>query len=252
VVERETDYEHEAEFQERASALFRDEDGIVVPRVFRAHSTGRVLSMELLDGVHLDGLLARNPSQAERDRWGHLLFRAWYRLFYKGRMEYIDWNAGNFLFLPDGRLGLIDFGCMIPFSAEEWELMRLADRPLTTGRAEDRLAFLRHWIGDLDTEKDAELVRLSDAYMEWAWRPRAAARVYDFGDGVELRRGVDLLREFLRRRIGRGQPCSGLITCWEFLYRGFLYRLGARLDVRRIAEEEIGAAGWDRDAYRGG
>jgi len=250
-VERETDYEIEAGVQERVRGLFREEDGIVVPRVFQAHSSRRVLCMELLEGIHLDGLLARGPSQAERDRWGELLMRAWYRLFYAGRMEYVDWNAGNFLFLPDGRLGLIDFGGVISFTPEEWELMRLADRPLTTGRAEDRLDFLRRWSGPMDEEKDADFIRLADAYMEWSWRPRAAGGVFDYGDGVDLRRGVDLLLEFLRRRTGRAQPCSGLITRWEFLYRGLLYRLGARIDVRRIAEEEIGAAGWDREPYRG-
>jgi aarF domain-containing kinase len=132
-VERETDYEREAAIQERARGLLRDEDGIVVPRVFAAHSTKRVLSTELLDGVHLDVLLRAGPSQAERDRWGEKLMRSWYRLFYAGRMDQIDWNAGNFLFLPDGRLGLLDFGAVIPFSDAEWDLMRLADRPLTRG-----------------------------------------------------------------------------------------------------------------------
>jgi len=139
---------------------------------------------------------------------------------------------------------------VIPFNAEDWELMRLADRPLTTGRAEDRREFLSRWIGDLDERKDAELIRLSEAYMEWSWRPRAAGGIFDFGDGAELRRGVDLLREFLRRRIGRGRPATGLLTRWEFLYRGLLYRLGARVDVRRIAEEEVLAAGWERSNYR--
>jgi predicted unusual protein kinase regulating ubiquinone biosynthesis (AarF/ABC1/UbiB family) len=249
-VERETDYEREAETQERARALFRDEDGIVVPRVFGAQSTKRVLSQELLDGVHLDALLERDPPQAERDRWGEKLMRAWYRLFYAGRMHQIDWNGGNFLFLPDGRLGLLDFGAVIQFSDEEWELMRAADRPLTTGRREDRLSFLSRWIGPLDEKKDERTIRLSEAYMEWSWRPRASGGVFDFGDGAELRRGIEILGEVMRARMMRGQPCSGLITRWDFLYRGLLHRLGARVGVARIAEEEIAAAGWDRTEYK--
>jgi predicted unusual protein kinase regulating ubiquinone biosynthesis (AarF/ABC1/UbiB family) len=251
-VERETDYEREAGIQERARALFQEEDGITVPRVFAAHSTRRVLTAELLDGVHLDRLLEKDPPQAERDRWGEKLLRAWYRLFYAGRLNQIDWNAGNFLFLEDGRLGLLDFGAVIDFSDEEWDLMRAADRPLTTGRREDRLGFLRQWIGPFDEKKDERLVRLADAWMEWSWRPRAEGGTFDFGDGENLRRGVEILRELMRARVMRGQPCSGLITRWEFLYRGLLHRLGARVDVARIAEEEIAAAGWDRSEYRKG
>src|SRR6478735_7677553 len=62
-LERETDYEQEAASLERARALFREDDGIVVPRVYRQYSTARVLTMERLAGVHLDEFLATNPSQ---------------------------------------------------------------------------------------------------------------------------------------------------------------------------------------------
>src|SRR5687768_8357582 len=44
-LERETDYEREAATLQRMRALFRDADGIVIPRVYPAHSTGRVLTM---------------------------------------------------------------------------------------------------------------------------------------------------------------------------------------------------------------
>ena len=38
VIERETDYEKEAECQRRARSLFREDDRIVVPRVYEQHS----------------------------------------------------------------------------------------------------------------------------------------------------------------------------------------------------------------------
>jgi len=53
-LERETDYEQEAAMQQRVRALFREDDGIVVPRVFPEHSTDRVLTMEYLAGKTLD------------------------------------------------------------------------------------------------------------------------------------------------------------------------------------------------------
>ena len=44
-LERETDYEAEAAVLAKVRPLFRDEDGIVVPRVYSQYSTARVLTM---------------------------------------------------------------------------------------------------------------------------------------------------------------------------------------------------------------
>jgi hypothetical protein len=46
------------------------------------------------------------------------------------------------------------------------------------------------------------------------------------------------------------QPCSPHQSRWELLYRGLLH--DAWVDIARIAEEEIAAAGWDRSEYRKG
>jgi predicted unusual protein kinase regulating ubiquinone biosynthesis (AarF/ABC1/UbiB family) len=74
-LERETDYEAEAATLTRVRPLFRDADGIVVPRVYPQHSTARVLTMDRLDGVHLDEYLARNPSQEDRNEFARKLIR---------------------------------------------------------------------------------------------------------------------------------------------------------------------------------
>jgi aarF domain-containing kinase len=61
-LEHESDYLREAASLQKARSLFRDQDGIVIPRVFPEHSSQRVLTMEHLDGVHLEEFLASNPS----------------------------------------------------------------------------------------------------------------------------------------------------------------------------------------------
>ena len=66
-LEQETDYELEAAHLTKARSLFRDADGIVVPRVFSQYSTARVLTMERLDGLHITEFMERNPSQEERN-----------------------------------------------------------------------------------------------------------------------------------------------------------------------------------------
>src|SRR5262245_63490296 len=108
----------------RVPPLFREEDGIVVPRVYPEHSTARVLTMQRLEGLHLDQFLATNPSPQLRNEFGRKLLRAWYRMMYAGRLVYVDCHPGNFLFMPDGRLGVIDFGFMLELDDTLWELFR--------------------------------------------------------------------------------------------------------------------------------
>ena len=67
-LEQETDYVAEAAVQEQVRSLFREDDGIVVPRVYPEYSTARILTMDRLDGVHIDKFMVRDPSQEERSR----------------------------------------------------------------------------------------------------------------------------------------------------------------------------------------
>jgi len=114
----EADYELEAANLRKARALFDEDDGVVVPRVFPQFSTGRVLTMERLEGLHLREFMANNPSQSERNDVAVKLVRAWYRLMLTGRTLYIDFHPGNFLVMPDGRVGLLDFGFMVSIEEE--------------------------------------------------------------------------------------------------------------------------------------
>ena len=249
-LEQEVEYEREAATLAKVRGLFRDDDGIIVPRVYPDLSTGRVLTMELLGGVHLDRFLASDPPQELRDEFARKMVRAWYRMLYAGRLLYVDLHPGNFLFMDDGRLGVIDFGCMVEMDEGLWELFRKMDRPLTTGRGDERVAVLKDWsMTSGDDAADAERLRLHDEFAEWSWRARASGRPFDFGDEADLRRGIDLFAEMVRRRHTRGRPSSPVMTRNTFAVRAMLYRLRANVNVAPIAEEEVRAAGWDRSDY---
>jgi predicted unusual protein kinase regulating ubiquinone biosynthesis (AarF/ABC1/UbiB family) len=248
-LERETDYEAEAAALAKARPLFHEDDGIVVPRVYPQYSTARVLTMERLDGVHLDEYLARNPSQEERDEFAHKLLRAWYRMLFAGRLLYADMHPGNFLFLDDGRLGVIDFGFMLSLDDELWNLFRKMDRALTTGRREDRIASVKEWSWLTDDPADADFLRLCEPYADWCWRSRYWGGPFDFGDEADFRRGIDLFTQMVARRYSRARPCTPVLARQCFGIRSLLYRLKASIDVRPIAEEEVKATGWDRSDY---
>jgi len=124
----EVDYRHEAE-QLRWFGAHAPPD-IVVPQPVPSHSTRRVLTMQAVDGLHLDAWLATQPSRQARDRAGQLLFDWFLRsVFACGRLH-ADPHPGNFLFRADGRLGVVDFGCTKPLApafsdaiARAWNLL---------------------------------------------------------------------------------------------------------------------------------
>lgn len=129
----ELDYEHEAMqlnwFHEHVNL-----PGIVIPKCIEEMSSKRVLTMERLDGLHLDAWLATAPDQAQRNHYGQLLFDwFWFSVCELGRIH-ADPHPGNFLFMSGGRLAVLDFGCTnkISFSfcdamARSWRALLMTD-----------------------------------------------------------------------------------------------------------------------------
>ncbi len=248
-LELETDYEAEAATLTAVRSLFREDDGIVVPRVHSQFSTPRILTMDRIKGVHLDEFVARGPTQEQRNEVAKRLIRAWYRMMYSGRLLYLDFHPGNIMVLDDGRVGLLDFGMMLPLNDELWTLFHVIDRALTTGRREDRIAANEMWC---DVDRDAwtaDRVEITDAYADWCWRARYCGGEFDFGDEADFREGVDLFAKMAARRYTRAKPCTPVICRSQFGWRSILYRLRAKFDIRAIAESEVKATGWDRSDY---
>lgn len=236
-VEYETDYRREASFLQRARALFSAGDGIVVPNAYPAHSTGRVLTMDYLDGVHLDRFLATDPSQDDRDRFGERLMRASFRIAHKGGFWYADANPGNFLRLKDGSLGLIDFGCCREFSHDEWDFYKQMARVQQRNWEGLREAVIR--AADLDpTCPDEQHVRFLEDCSRWLCEYMIVDAPFDFGDEASLRRGVDIMAETVRRRYFRSIPHNIWIMRQLLGLRGIAFRLRARINMKRIGDEE--------------
>jgi predicted unusual protein kinase regulating ubiquinone biosynthesis (AarF/ABC1/UbiB family) len=243
VLEEETDYEREADFQRKIRSLFTEDDGIVVPRVHDAYSTRRVLTSEYLEGVHLPKFLASNPSQELRNHFGARIMEAWARLYCSGRMLYSDLNPGNFLFLNDGRLGLLDFGCVHTFNDEEWDLMRQGGEAVTAD-VDARLRFVARSIGyGEDETAPPGLLAAVDEHLRWCFEPFCHEGPYDFGDAAKMKEGMQVAGRLTRKRQTRGKPVFVLVGRYHFGYRALLYRLGAKVDARAIMERAAKHAG---------
>jgi len=238
MLERETNYEQEAEYQQTARRAFAEEDGVVVPRVFPEFSTRRVLTTEYLSGLHLDSFLATDPPQEVRDLFGERIARATFRLSYGSRLMYADAHPGNYLFLPDGRLGLIDYGCCHPYSDDDCAYLSEMEVGVYTSRQALRRAVLR--AVDLPAERgsDRERMDLVERWSDWAWEPILHEGPFDFGDLDYHRRGMRLLGEMIRRRYVRSRPVNTWLTRNLYGIRAMLYHLKARFDYGAVVRAE--------------
>lgn len=240
MIELETDYVQEADSLETARAAFRHGEDIVVPRVYRELSTKRVLTMDYIDGRHAKAYLATNPPQAQRDRLAHLIFQSAIRLYYASRMIYADPHPGNYLFMPDGRLGVIDFGCCHTFTDEEWDYV--SEVECVCGEDRHGPAFKSIMVRSVELEDASrvspEHLEKVREWCEWVWEPTDHVGLFDFSNRDYLKRGVDLFCELVRRRFWRSKPVNTWLTRNFVGVRSMAYRLGARVDLHNILASE--------------
>jgi predicted unusual protein kinase regulating ubiquinone biosynthesis (AarF/ABC1/UbiB family) len=124
----------------RASAGLPD---IVVPEIVDERTSTRVLTMQHIPGQTLRTFLASSPDNAERLRVSGLLIRAIHGAFLVDGTVHADPHPGNFMVMPDGRLGVLDFGSVKRFSREFFEGHRDVFRLVLEQKPVDELALVR-------------------------------------------------------------------------------------------------------------
>ncbi|MFD0793520.1 ABC1 kinase family protein [Mucilaginibacter litoreus] len=108
----ETDYELEVRRSIEFSIACKVLADVVFPGYYPDLSSKRIITMDWLEGVHLKEYLAGNPSQESRNRIGQALWDFYNYQQHELRAVHADPHPGNFLITPDGKLGVIDFGCI--------------------------------------------------------------------------------------------------------------------------------------------
>jgi aarF domain-containing kinase len=227
---QETDYAREADALEEFARLLAADGSFAVPRVFRDLSSRRVLTMEYLAGRHVSDLLAEAPPQKERDRLAALLLSLFSRQTLVFGLLQADPHPGNFLFLPDGRIGLLDFGCVKRFAPGSLEIhRRLLRTPI-----EDEATLLECYqeAGLLDPAGKHREILLGMQRLDAAKYHQD--RPFDFGDAGYLRALSALFQDLLR--VGIAHPDFVLYIRTKFGLYNLFHQLGARVDCRRIVE----------------
>ncbi|WP_346619911.1 AarF/ABC1/UbiB kinase family protein [Blastococcus montanus] len=234
-VVEELDYGLEADAQRGFAAAYADDPQIAVPRVVA--SAPKVIVSEWQDGTPLSRVIA-DGSREDRDRAGRLLALLHFSAPQRAGLLHADPHPGNFRLLPDGRLGVIDFGATarLPDGHPEpigrllrWALAGRAAEVLEDLRAE---GFVRPGI-DVDPESVLDYLRplLEPVAVERfrftrAWMQEQAARIADpRTDANRLGRQLNLPPAYLLiHRVTMGSI-------------GVLCQLDAAADWRAVLEE---------------
>ena len=171
----ELDYELEAQNQRRVERLFRGHPFIRVPRVRTDLSTRRVLVSEYVEGERFEAVRALD--QAQRDRYGEIVFRFFFGLLYRHRLALGDPHPGNYLLCPDGRVAFVDYGLMRDLGAARID----AERAIALA------------------VRDEDPAALEAALVAGGYVPAERA------DGLD----AELALAMIARRRSAGTPCPG-------------------------------------------
>jgi ubiquinone biosynthesis protein len=106
----ELDYQQEARNAETFRRNFAGDDRIAVPRVWWRYTTGRLLTLDRLQGTHVRDIDLEAWDDASRRELAYTLTDAWMAMIFRHAFFHGDPHPSNILHLDDGRLGLIDFG----------------------------------------------------------------------------------------------------------------------------------------------
>ncbi|TQS42308.1 ABC1 kinase family protein [Cryptosporangium phraense] len=153
-VAEELDYKLEAKATRVFAKEFRDDPDIAVPRVLAG--TERVLVTDWIEGTPLSEIIA-SGSPEQRNLAGERMALLHFSAPARTKMLHADPHPGNFRLLPDGRLGVLDFGAVarLPQGLPE-PVGRLA-RQAIAGDAKAVLAGLRdEGFVKADAEIDAD------------------------------------------------------------------------------------------------
>ncbi len=109
-VEMELDFRREAASTKRLAMTLSGRDDVRLPRIIDRYSRDRIIVMEYLDGIPTTRVPAirgaghrlSNIARTIGDLYGSMIFE---HGFFHG-----DPHPGNLLVLPDGKIGLLDFG----------------------------------------------------------------------------------------------------------------------------------------------
>jgi aarF domain-containing kinase len=157
-------------------------------------------------------------------------------MFYADR-SYGDPHSGNYVFMNDGRLGLLDFGCIQHFTREERQMLdrgeEFFDKKIT-------LAELMRIFGVPEADfANPDYVAASTRHNMWLVKPLWHVGPFDFGDEAFFKEGIDSMHEIISKRYTAAPPMYVYLFRAIFGWRALALRLRCRVDQAMVRRQEL-------------
>jgi predicted unusual protein kinase regulating ubiquinone biosynthesis (AarF/ABC1/UbiB family) len=242
----ETDYGQEGQYIETFAQLYGDDERVLMPQWLPDLSSERVLTMSYIDGLHMNEFLAAQPGQERVDHFGQLLWD-----FIHDQVErriytfHADIHPGNFLFRTDGRLGILDYGCVKEFPRD---FLDTCVRMLAAHIIDDEevIRSCYYEIGILERGKERqkyqrELYAFLREFGRFVLKPYKGD-AFDFGDGDFRRELNEYIRASMQWRDIRVSKHFIFVNRLLFGLYAMLMQLKPRISTRRSREILLAAA----------
>ncbi|MDR3562925.1 MAG: AarF/UbiB family protein, partial [Negativicutes bacterium] len=230
----ETDYRHEAQNLEFFRRELKGLSYLSVPRVYHELSGDRVLTMSFTEGAPLRDFLMERPSAAIRNLVGERLVEMYHTQLHWLKALHADPQPGNYLFQPDGRIGLVDFGCVKRLRLEMTEIINsMVSR---SWRQSDAAA--RRFLGLVEGVKvpyrrAQKLLPVAEASADFLFPQGPSANpVVNFCDPKLLELAASNSRQVLRNRLFN--PEFAFVSRTELGLVHLLHELGARVNYGAV------------------
>ncbi len=236
----ETDYPNELKQSQEITKACAKVDDLVFPKFYPELSGRKVLTMDWLEGLHLDEYLATNPSQRERNHFGQIIWNFYDYQTHVLKVIHADPHPGNFLFMANGKLGILDFGCVKRIPQETYRpLAAMFDRKILDhpGKIIELMRTL-NVIQPNDTKEEFKFYsELFNMGLRLLGRP-VHQDEFDFGDKEYIkeifREGMRLkeMKEVRKSKTMRGTPHGIYINRTYFGVYMLLHKLGAKVKTK--------------------
>ena len=190
----ETDYQLEVQRSMEISRQCAHLSNVIFPNYYPDMSAPRIITMDWMDGMHLNEFLLTNPSQEVRNKIGQALWDFYDFQVHVLKKVHADAHPGNYIFQEDGTVAVIDFGCVKVIPEEFYQsYFRIHDRKFATDPDKfDQWLYELSFLNENDTPKEKTLFKgMFQEMVDLLGKPFHADE-FDFADNAFFNQIYDL------------------------------------------------------------
>lgn len=190
----ETDYQLEVLRSIEISKACAHLHNLKFPTYYPELSSNRIITMDWMEGLHLNEFLETKPSQEIRNKIGQALWDFYDYQVHVLKKVHADAHPGNYLFNKNGNVSIIDFGCVKVIPHDFYErYFRIHDRRFASNPVKfDKWLYELSFLNEQDTPKQKRLFKgLFQKMVDLLGKPFHADE-FDFGDDAFFKQIYDL------------------------------------------------------------